>query len=129
MIAPTTGYYNVTTTDLTTVIQSIQYLTQNQNVNGVIEFISVNLPIEPKQQPDWRILRDSLFNSAAFQRAVSTPNILNATIYGALQTILSTEGDLQYLTFCLQDTMVYLANEKSEINQILSDSNFDIQIV
>ena len=78
---------------------------------------------------NWNQLRLSLFGSKAFQRALANPNTVNGVAYGALQTILSTEGNVDYLLFALQNTMQYYEVEKIELNKILTDNNFTIQII
>lgn len=78
--------------------------------------------------PIWNQLRELLFISTAFQRALQNPQIVNNVTYGALQTIISTEGNELYLKAMLSNIMTFTIEEKAELNKILSDNNFTIQL-
>lgn len=76
----------------------------------------------------WPDLRSALFTCAAFKRLILHPELANNIAYGALQTILSTEGKEGDLLQMLQLTMTYTDSEKEEINQILETNNFTIRL-
>lgn len=76
----------------------------------------------------WVSLRLGLMGSKAFKRIVDDPSLSNHVAYGALQTILSTEGDEQHLLFMLNKVMTFTEEEKDEINQIFEDSFFTIKL-
>jgi uncharacterized Fe-S radical SAM superfamily protein PflX len=77
---------------------------------------------------NWDGLRSGLIASKAFVRAIQNPNVVNQVAYGALQSVLSTEGSEANLKAMLQYTMAYSEEEKSEINKLLSDNYFTIQL-
>lgn len=77
---------------------------------------------------DWKNLRKSLFISTPFQRALQNPQLVNNVAYGALQTILSTEGNDLYLKAMLSNLMTFTIEEKAELNKILADNNFTISL-
>lgn len=76
----------------------------------------------------WGGLRAGLITSKAFIRAIQNPNIVNQVAYGALQSVLSTEGSEENLKQMLDYTMEYSIEEKAEINKILSDNFFSISL-
>lgn len=77
---------------------------------------------------NWAGLRLGLMNSQAFIRILSNQTDVNMVAYGALQTILSTESNEQHLLQMLQLTMGFTDSEKIEINKILSDNYFTVQL-
>lgn len=77
---------------------------------------------------DWSGLCSGLIASKAFVRAIQNPSVVNQVAYGALQSVLSTEGSEADLKAMLQYTMTYSEDEKAEINKLLSDNYFTIQL-
>ena len=77
---------------------------------------------------NWYNLRARLITSKAFIRAIQNPSLVNQVAYGALQSVLSTEGSESNLKNMLEYTMTYTAEEKVEINKLLSDNYFTIQL-
>lgn len=76
----------------------------------------------------WDGLRSGLITLKAFVRAIQNPSVVNQVAYGALQSVLSTEGSEADLKAMLQYTMTYSEDEKAEINKLLSDNYFTIQL-
>jgi hypothetical protein len=77
---------------------------------------------------NWNGLRAGLITSKAFVRAIQNPNIVNQVAYGALQSVLSTDGSEDNLKSMLEYTMTYTIEEKAELNKLLSDNYFTIQL-
>lgn len=77
---------------------------------------------------NWEGLRSGLINSKAFIRAINFPGSVNIVAYGALQSILSTQGNELNLKAMLEHTMAYSTEEKEEINKLLSDNYFTIRL-
>ena len=77
---------------------------------------------------NWDGIRTGLITSKAFIRAIQNPNVVNQVAYGALQSVLSTEGSEANLKAMLEYTMAYSEDEKAEINKLLSDNYFTIQL-
>lgn len=77
---------------------------------------------------NWVGLQSGLIMSKAFIRAIQNPSIVNQVAHGALQSVLSTEGSEADLKAMLQYTMTYSEDEKAEINKLLSDNYFTIQL-
>jgi hypothetical protein len=82
---------------------------------------------EKNTEKDWAKLRLALMTSQAFN-ILSNPNLVNLVVYGALQTILSTESNEQHLLQMLQLTMSFTDIEKAEINSILEDNYFTVRL-
>ncbi len=93
-----------------------------ENGQVINKYMVFELPI------NWGELRAGLITSKAFVRAIQNPEIINGVVYGALQTVLSTEGGEDHLKAMLLHTMEYTVEEKAEINKILSDNYFSIQL-
>ena len=83
---------------------------------------------EKDKELNWASLRLGLIGSSAFIRILSNPSQVNMVAYGALQTILSTEGGEAHLLQMLQLTMSYTDSEKSELNKILEDNYFTVRL-
>lgn len=88
----------------------------------------VNSYITFEKPLNWEGLRSGLIISKAFIRVIQNPSVVNQVAYGALQSVLSTEGSEANLKAMLQYTMAYTEDEKSEINKLLSDNYFTIQL-
>lgn len=88
----------------------------------------VNKYMVDKIPVNWDGLRSGLIASKAFARAIQNPEIINGVAYGALQTVLSTEGSEANLRLTLSGAMEYTDEEKAEINRLLTSNYFTIQL-
>lgn len=90
------------------------------------ELIDIDVVYERPYQ--WGNLRLGLMGSNAFLRILSNPSQVNMVAYGALQTVLSTEGSEQHLLQMISLTMPFTQDEKDEINAIFESNNFTIKL-
>lgn len=107
--------------------------TTDENGNSIL-INTIEIP-DPILQPNWIKLTNDLYSSNTFNYALNTSNILNLVMYTTLLKVL-TDGENGspnateevFLNF-LSKSMIYTLEQKTEINGILINNNFSVQLI